>query len=322
MDRKERIRKVITAMLAMQRKVWEQGVAAQALLELGETGLAILLAKDAVVNQHQDGRLGLNGDDLPVVDPAVNGEPVLFAAKATGDQTLAKAARRMLEYLFDQAPRAREGIIYHNQNEHLIWVDAFYMVPPFLAVMGFHEEAVKQILGYRKTLWNREKQLYYQIWDEDLQRFERKFFWGVGNGWAAAGMVRVIKALPESMAGAKTMLTGFVKEVIDGCLAYQRADRFFYNIIDDPSTFVEVNAAQMLSYSIYRGIQGGWLDHSYFQVAEQIRAAVYLKVDESGLVQDVCGAPRFDRPGTATEGQAFFLLMEAAYDDLISLGRK
>jgi len=31
----------------------------------------------------------------------------------------------------------------------------------------------------------------------------------------------------------------------------------------------------------------------------------------------VCGAPNFDRSGTATEGQAFFLLMEAARRDLL-----
>ena len=47
-----------------------------------------------------------------------------------------------------------------------------------------------------------------------------------------------------------------------------------------------------------------------------MREAVYQKVDEFGLVQGVCGAPNFNRPGTATEGQAFFLLMEAAYRDL------
>lgn len=31
-----------------------------------------------------------------------------------------------------------------------------------------------------------------------------------------------------------------------------------------------------------------------------------------GFVHDVCGAPDFAHPGTAPEGQAFFLLMEAA----------
>lgn len=34
-----------------------------------------------------------------------------------------------------------------------------------------------------------------------------------------------------------------------------------------------------------------------------------------GYVQDVAGTPTFQEPGRATEGQAFFLLMEAAYRD-------
>lgn len=316
MNRKERMEKVIRAMLAMERRAWEQGVSAQALLELGESDLVILLAKDAVVNQSKDGRLGLNGDRVPVADPASNGEPVLFAAQATGDATLQKAAQRMLDYLLYQAPKTRDGIIYHNQIENRIWVDAFYMVPPFLAVAGYPEEAFKQIMGYRRVLWDPEKKLFHHIWDEDLQQFERKFFWGVGNGWAAAGMTRVIRALPDSMPNEKDLLAGFVEEVIDGCLKFQRSDGLFHDVLDDPATFVETNAAQMLSYSIYRGVQGGWLNPSYQTQADRIREAVYQKVDQFGLVQGVCGAPNFDRPGTATEGQAFFLLMEAAANDI------
>ena len=114
MARKETIQKVIKAMLAMQRRAWEQGVASQALLELGETEWVILLARDAVVNQWKDGRLGLNGQDRPVADPASNGEPVLFAAKATGDEKLKTAAEQMLNFLLYKAPKTREGIIYHN----------------------------------------------------------------------------------------------------------------------------------------------------------------------------------------------------------------
>ncbi|HOY99974.1 MAG TPA: glycosyl hydrolase, partial [Candidatus Aminicenantes bacterium] len=37
------------AMLAMQRDAWEQGTAAQALLEMGETEEVILMAKEAAV---------------------------------------------------------------------------------------------------------------------------------------------------------------------------------------------------------------------------------------------------------------------------------
>jgi unsaturated rhamnogalacturonyl hydrolase len=303
-------------MLAMQRRAWEQGVAAQALLELGETDLVVLLAKDAVVNQLKDGRLGLNEGKMPVTDPASNGEPLLFAARKTGDANLQKAAQRMLDFLLYQAPRTRNGIIYHNYIENMIWVDSFYMAPPFLAVAGYPQEAVKQVVGYRKILWDPAKKLFYHIWDEDKQQFERKLLWGVGNGWAAAGMSRVIKALPDSMQEEKTLIAGFVQEVLDGCLTFQRKDGLFHDILDDPATFVETNAAQMLSYSIYRGIQGGWLEPTYLQYADRMRTAVYQKVDVYGLVQGVCGAPNFNRPGTATEGQAFFLLMEAAFRDL------
>lgn len=315
-DSAERIREVMGAMLAMQRRAWEQGVAAQALLELGETDLAVLLAKDAVVNQRKDGRLGLNEGHNPVADPAANGEPVLFAAQVTGDASLRDAAERMLDFLLYKAPRTREGIIYHNYIENMLWVDAIYMMPPFLAVAGHPDEAVRQILGYRQKLMHPEKKLYYHMWDEDRQEFERKLFWGVGNGWAAAGITRVIRALPETMGDEKQLLMGFVREVIDGCLEYQRADGLFHDILDDPQTFVETNLAQMLSYSIYRGLHGGWLESRYMETADRMREAVYRKVDSFGLVQGVCGAPNFNLPGTATEGQAFFLLMEAAYRDL------
>jgi unsaturated rhamnogalacturonyl hydrolase len=315
-EKKDTVKKVINAMLSMQRRAWEQGVASQALLEFGEKDLVILMAKDAIVNQLKDGRLGLNEGDKPIADPASNGESVLFAAKTTGDEKMMQAAKRMLDFLLYKAPRTPDGIIYHNYIENMIWVDAFYMLPPFLAVAGHPEEAVKQVNGYRKILLNPDKDLYYHMWDQDLQLYSRKLFWGVGNGWAAAGMTRVIRALPESMANEKKMIAGYIKEVVDGCLKYQRADGLFHDILDDPSSFVETNAAQMIAYTIFRGIKGGWLDSSYLPYAIKMRKAAYSKVDEFGLVQGVCGAPNFNRPGTATEGQAFFLMMEAAYYDM------
>jgi unsaturated rhamnogalacturonyl hydrolase len=316
MDRTIRIEKVKIAMLAMQRRAWEQGVAAQALLEMGEHDLVVLFAKDAVVNQLKDGRLGLNEGRGPVTDPAANGEPLLFAAQRTGDPRLKQAADKMLEFLMVKAPRTRDGIIFHNQIENMIWVDSFYMAPPFLAAAGQPQEAMKQVLGFHRILLEPQKNLYYHMWDEDRQAFERKLLWGVGNGWAAAGMTRVLKALPESMSQEKAQLRTLIRNLLDGCLRWQREDGLFHDILDDPNTFVETNAAQAFAYTIYRGLQAGWLEPKYLEPAETIRRAVYDKVDEFGLVQGVCGAPNFIASGTATEGQAFFLLMEAAYDDL------
>ena len=118
------------------------------------------------------------------------------------------------------------------------------------------------------------------------------------------------------MMSEKKLIEGYVRDVIDGCLKYQCEDGLFHDILDDPSTFMETNCGQMIAYSIYRGVKGGWLDSSYLKHADTIRKSVHKKVDKYGLVHGVCGAPDFDHPGTATEGQAFFLLMEAAYNNL------
>jgi unsaturated rhamnogalacturonyl hydrolase len=312
LESKQIIEKVKRALMGMQRFSWEQGVAAQAMLESGEGEYAILMAQDAVNRQDEFGRLGMLSDANGVTDSAANGEPALFAWKATGDVKLKQAADRMLHYLLHLAPKTEQGILHHTVSQQQIWVDSFYMAPPFLAVAGHPEEAVKQIEGFRSLLWLPDKQMYAHMWDNETRAFTRDDCWGVGNGWAAAGLVRVIRALPAAMSADRVRLIGYLKEVLDGCLVYQRKDGLFHDVLDNSTTFVETNAAQMFAYTIFNAVKEEWLDPSYLAYARQMREAVHLKVDTLGLVQDVCGAPTFDKPGTAPEGQAFFLLMESA----------
>jgi rhamnogalacturonyl hydrolase YesR len=311
-----KVNRVKLAMLSLQRASWEQGVAAQALLEMGEIDLASLLARDAVLRQLPDGRLAGLGSENAVTDPAANGVPVLYAARWTGDEGLKAAVEHMLAYLLHTAPRAADGTLYHITDHPQIWIDALYMAPPFLAVAGQPDEAVRQIEGMRRRLWDPQARLYSHIWDEDLQTFARKDFWGVGNGWAAAGITRVIHALPSGLEQTRARLISYVREVLDGCLAHQRPDGLFHNIVDDPNSFVETNLGQMLAYSIYRGVLAGWLSRDYLPAADRMRAAAQAQVDELGMVHGVCGSPDFDHSGTAAEGQAFYLLMETAHHDL------
>jgi unsaturated rhamnogalacturonyl hydrolase len=311
------VEKVIQAMLAMQREAWEQGVAMQALLEWGERDMVIRMAHGAVLRIYEDGRLGMVSDNHGVTDPAANGEGVLLAAKATGDPVFKAAADRMLNYLLKTAPRRKDGTLYHIDNKPQVWIDSMYMAPPYLAVAGRPEDALMQVEGFRKVLWNKEKKLFSHIWDDAKNDFGRKDFWGVGNGWAAAGMTRVRRALPVRMPAEKKRLEGYIRDALDGCLAHQRSDGLFHDVLDNPKSFVEVNLTQMLAYTIYRGVAAGWLDRSYMVKADKMREAARAKVDGLGQVRDVCGSPTFEAPGTATEGQAFFILMESARRDLL-----
>lgn len=128
---------------------------------------------------------------------------------------------------------------------------------------------------------------------------ERAAHWGVGNGWAIAGMVRVLYLLPDDMTTEKEQLLGWIKQAIDGVLAHQRHDGLFHNVLDDAETFVDANVAQQIAYSIFRLAKHGDIDEKYTERCLSIRSAVYERVDEFGLVRGVCGSPYFDCSGTA-----------------------
>lgn len=321
MQRKERIENVKMALLAMQRFPWEQGVSSQAFLELGDHKLTFLLARDAVLRQSPKGRLGaafyrddiaIFGDDITVTDPATNGLAVQFIGEQKNDEYFLNAADRQVAWFLDHAPKTGSGVFCHVTNEKQVWVDSIFMAIPFLTIKGQYELASQQLKGYFDILWDPEAKLLSHIWDETTNDYACKDFWGVGNGWAAAGMAQIIRNLPESQKVFRDYTISLEGELLEGCMRHKTEENLFHNIVDDHSTFVETNLPQMIAYTLYSGVHDGWLDKKWISEANGIRESVYTKVDEYGLVKDVCSSPTFNEPGTAVEGQAFFLLMEAA----------
>lgn len=304
------------ALLAMQRYSWEQGVAMQAFYEQGDIDIVVAMAKEAAYRSVEDGRVAILGTMDAVTDPCAAGEGLLYAAKITSDKSLIDAHEKLINWALKDAPRNPHGIVYHVCSAPQFWVDSMYMLPPYLAAAGYYDEAMKQIRGYWNVLFNKEKKLMSHMWDDAKKEFVREDFWGVGNGWAMAGVARVIDLLPDDRKDDKNELIDMVKTLIDSVSKYIREDGLAHDVLDNSSTFVEVNLPQMLSYTIYRGIRSKWLDKSWIQLADKCRQAVRNKMDAYGLIQDVCGAPDFNSPGVAPEGQAFYLLMEAAAEKL------
>ncbi len=307
----QRIQRATAAAMAMQRRDWEQGILAQALLEAGDRDRVILLAKAALVQQTPDGRLGVVVSGGPT-DPAMGGEAYARAAEWTADPALRQASDGLLRWIRFKAPRSADGLLYHVFEGPEMWADGFNGAPPFLSALGFHDEALLQVDGFWQRLWSPHARLLAHIWDDGKRQLKDPAFWGSGNGWAAAGLARVLRTLPSNRANDRARLTGYARQLIDGCLQHQRSDGLFHDVVDDSSTFVETNLAQMLAYAIYLGVTAGWLPPSYLPQAHHMRAAARKKMDAFGYVQGACGAPEFNRSGTSTEAQAFCILMEAA----------
>ncbi len=312
MEKADNIKKVKLALLAMQRYSWEQGVAMQAFLEQGDMDVVTAMAKEAAYRQVFDGRAAVIGNGDAVTDPCSVGEALLAAYKYTQSEDLIEAHKKLLNWALYGAPRNEKGIVYHLENKNQFWVDSMYMLPPYLAAAGYYEEALKQINGYWDALFDAQESLMSHMWDDRKKVFARKAFWGVGNGWALAGLARVIDHLPVNWNSEKEELIAKAHRLTRSILKYMRQDGLFHDVIDDDKTFVETNLSQMLAFTIYRGMKSGWLPKEYEPTAEKLRKAANKKVDEYGLVRGVCGAPDFDKPGVAPEGQAFYLLMEAA----------
>ncbi|SCF28567.1 glycoside hydrolase family 88 protein [Micromonospora mirobrigensis] len=303
--------RVLTALLAMQRQSWEQGVAGHALLDLGCADTALLLADAAVTRQHPDGRLGDVGGEDGAVNGAACGELVRHAARLDGDPRWTVALDRQLDWLVSRAPRAADGTLFHLLSHRQVWADTVYMVVPLLAACGRADLAVEQLTGHRRRLWDPGTGLYAARWDEGLGRLEQPQKWATGNGWVVAGIARALRLAPDRPAGWGE-LAGHAREVIDACLAYRGEDGLFGDVLDDPRSFREANVAQMLAYATLTGAADGWLPPAYARLGRELFGAAARRVDGRGLVTGVSGAPHFTGPGTSAEAQAFHLLAYAA----------
>jgi unsaturated rhamnogalacturonyl hydrolase len=322
-DLTDLVDRALLAMLAMQRRSWEQGLAGQALLALGRFDAAAVLAVDAVANQAPDGRLADLGDGN-----AVNGaaalEPVLTIATRSGREDLAIAAERQVQWLISDAPRADDGTLLHVLDRREIWSDSVYMVVPSLVAAGRVEAALHQLVGHRRRLQDPETHLFAHIWDEDRHRLARPAAWGGGNGWVVAGCARALHQLGADGNRSETGPADLVRDefvaaaahcantVLDACLQYRCASGLFHDIVDAPSSFEEVTLGAMLAYGTLTGVADGWLPARYEAVGTSLLESAADHVGPDGLLRPACGSPTFDRPGVSVEAQAWFLLAAAA----------
>lgn len=137
---------------------WEQGTAAEALLELYNPEHSVFgqipFTKHAVPSERaiEDKAIQyvlpkmhlphrrLSNNTWGVSDPASLGVfAVLASAARHGSDSLnvyKYAAEQQADFLLDEAPRYANGAISHRMNVAELWSDAIFMFPPFLAYLA------------------------------------------------------------------------------------------------------------------------------------------------------------------------------------------
>lgn len=112
--------------------------------------------------------------------------------------------------------------------------DFVYMVPPFIAYYGALQsdkdlllEAYNQCRLYRDALQDPSPQLGIPTWKHIVQgSFQDNTHWATGNGWAAAGMMRVLATFNHSSFGSELRkeqanLVDWIDEILVTSWKYQ-----------------------------------------------------------------------------------------------------
>ncbi|KAF8871057.1 hypothetical protein CPB84DRAFT_1855203 [Gymnopilus junonius] len=227
---------------------WEFGTASEALLELYDPKLSVFGANPfPVPTVNYSTVVALNyaaqnvnwgtgysafaSGDGATGDPASLGVSAVLIGKT--NSTFAWAVNQTATGLLQDVPRFANGAISQRGDVAELWADFMYMAPPFLAYyaadqenLSLLQETVHQCTLYRQVLKANRTDSMNGLWMHIIgPQNQDTGFWSTGNGWAAAGMTRVMATvmkatfIPNEDEGwrqqAVEELTGYIKEIID-----------------------------------------------------------------------------------------------------------
>ncbi|KAJ3574544.1 hypothetical protein NP233_g1709 [Leucocoprinus birnbaumii] len=347
----ETVSLVRSNLLQIANNSWELGTAAEALTELYWPALSVfnqsafppparlnstLNATDVLsianrtVSTRPANTMPLITNQGSSADPASIGVAVLLANWTRPDMrnhAYSDAATDQLTYLLKNVSRSDSGAISHRNDQTQLWSDFIYMVPPFIAYYGalqggddgqqLLQEAYDQCRLYRDALAD-ESGLWKHV---TLGSWQDNNHWATGNGWAAAGMLRVHQTLNHSslakhFTGQQTNLTQWINEILEASWSHQTIDGGLRNVIDNSTSYLDTASTALMASVTYR-MAAIHNTTDFVPAANQALRLIQSSVDNDGWLQNATNPYTFNEPLSegehSPEGQAFVLLLQAAW---------
>ncbi|MEI6714778.1 MAG: glycoside hydrolase family 88 protein [Verrucomicrobiota bacterium] len=219
--------------------------------------------------------------------------PLVLEQKAAHHDTRHDGYLKRIDHLLANEPTFDDGTFYRGKKG--LMTDDPYMCVPYLIRRWKQsgnpndlEIAIQQILGTHKRVFDSEKGLLSHLWDLKTEQ-PSGMFWGRGNGWVVLAHVELLANIPKDHPRRGELLSVFVRHM-DGLRRFQDADGGWHQVIDHPESWIETSCTGMFTYGIARGVNEGWLDASFADVARKGWRALEQKVTPDGDVLDVCGS--------------------------------
>lgn len=203
------------------------------------------------------------------------------------------------------------------------WCDALFMAPPTWARLAAVTGEARY-LDFAVTNWWRTSDFLYDpaehLYYRDSSFFAKreangkKIFWGRGNGWVMAGLVRMLQYLPADHPSRSRFETQF-REMAAKILVCQQPDGLWRASLLDPDNFPlkETSGSGFYTYALAWGVNQGLLDRATVEPAlRKAWLALVACVNPDGKlthVQPIGADPKkFEAGATEIYGVGAFLL--------------
>ncbi|WP_293270397.1 glycoside hydrolase family 88 protein [Nannocystis sp.] len=249
----------------------------------------------------EDGTIHDTFDSLDYMMP---GRVLNVLHRETGDDRYRIAAKKIRDRL-DDYPRTSDGGLWHAVRlDHQLWADGAFMVAPFVAEYGrefddaeyANEEAAKQLVVYASHLQQPNGLLKHaydearvQVWADPDTGLAPEH-WCRAVGWFGMAMIHVLEVLPEDHPRRPELLR-ILADLVAGYADFQDPESgLWFEVVDKgdmPNNWTETSCSSMYTFTISRGIEQGWVDADYQDVADRGYEGVLSRIsrDEDGLTR-------------------------------------
>ncbi|ORY09815.1 hypothetical protein BCR34DRAFT_486633 [Clohesyomyces aquaticus] len=342
--------KIVQVAKELAKHSWEYGAVSQALVEVYNPEIS-LFADTIDFKTHRESGVFKEAKGLVYAkqfirldqqtlvdgegsagDPASLGIAALLLSQS--DSSYQAPIERQVDALLKSTPKYENGAISHRENVAELWSDFTYMALPFLAFRALLQDDVTSMHAVMKQC-NLQRQVLQEptsrLWQHIIgPEKEDRGLWSTGNGWAAAGLTRVLavakafhhKAFADASLDIEVRaLEGAISDIIKGAVASaDRTSGVLRNYLGDDSWFGEMAGTVAIASVIFRMavVALSRVSPDQLEWALKIRQMVLDKVRCDGRVSPVVNPMNWhDRvpKSASSECQAFTLHMIAAHRD-------
>ncbi len=208
-----------------------------------------------------------------------------------------EGGRRYVDGLFTGPPALAMLHKITGDEKYLQWMDACFW-DVYGALYDYEEDLFYRDIRYMKG-YNGEVDKYHTKpadvkWEDARRSYVyqetksgKKVLWSRGNGWAFAGIARILKYMPKNHANYERYKEVFVAmaEALKKC---QQTDGFWYANLADSKDYGEKESSGtgFFTYGLAWGINNGILsEKEYSPVVKDAWKALVSVVSEEGKVQ-------------------------------------